>query len=286
MTALTSPRPRRPVWRRASVRYILLTAFALPWVILPLWMLVVNSFKTKGEASIPSLSLPSHWHIGPNYSTVVHQGSYFSGLANSTVVAIPTILTVLLFGSMAAWSYARSEARSLRFAYYASSLTMVLPPAIIPTVYVLIHLGINGTRFGYFMTLVGTRIGMVVFLTTGFVRTLPISLEEAAQIDGASRWRTYWSIVLPLLRPVLFSAAIILAISVWNDFFYALFLLRDQGEATLPLRLYQFAANSTGVIAWNLVFADVVLTGLPMFLLYMVLQRRVLSGLAEGGVTG
>lgn len=282
----------RPRWRprRAKghkyIRYTLLGLFMLPWVVFPFWLLLVNSFKTQGQASVISLSLPKVWHVIENYRTVIDQGAYFTGLKNSLIITVPTILVVLLLGSMAAWAYARSSSRTLRLCYLSSTLSIVLPPAIIPTVYILMQLGINGSRFGYFLTLSGTRVGMVIFLATGFVRTLPYSLEEAAQIDGASRWRIYWSVVLPLLRPVLFTAAIMQVMSVWNDFFYALFLLHSQSEATLPLLLYQFASTSSTGVAWNLVFADVVLTGLPLFIIYIVLQRRVMSGLTEGSVTG
>jgi raffinose/stachyose/melibiose transport system permease protein len=264
----------------------LLALFAVPWIGIPLWMLLVNSFKTQGDASVLSLGLPRHWSLGANYRTVVDQGSYFTGLFNSLLIAVPTILAVLLFGSMAAWTYARSRSRSLRVAYYATTLSIVLPPAIIPTVYVLTQLGLNGSRLGYLLTITGTRLGVVVFLATGFIRTLPVDYEEAAALDGAGKWRIYRQMILPLLAPVLVTAAVMLIISVWNDFFFALFLLPSTDESTLPLTLFQFASTSTHGVAWNLVFAHVVLSSLPLLLAYAFLQRRVLSGLTEGGVTG
>ncbi|MET7573662.1 carbohydrate ABC transporter permease [Streptomyces sp. NPDC005492] len=271
---------------RTGVRYLLLTLFAIPWIVVPFWLLIVNSLKTEGDSSVLSLAWPKHWNGGANYRTVIDQGSYFLGLRNSALMAVPTILAVLLLGSMAAWSYARSGSRPLRFAYYTSALSIVLPPAIVPTIYVLTRLGINGTQLGYMLVIAGTRLGVVVFLATGFVRTLPHDFEEAAQIDGANRWQVYWRIVLPMLTPVLFTSAVMLIISVWNDFYFALFLLRGSERATLPLTLYQFASTSTHGVSWNLVFAHVVLTSLPLVLVYAVLQRRVLGGLTEGGVTG
>lgn len=272
--------------KRPWLRYGLLGLFAVPWIGIPLWMLLVNSFKTQGDASVLSLDLPSHWSLVDNYRTVIDQGSYFTGLGNSLLIAIPTILAVLLLGSMAAWSYARSRSRSLRVAYYCTTLSIVLPPAIIPTVYVLTQLGLNGSRFGYMLTITGTRLGVVVFLATGFIRTLPVDFEEAAALDGAGKWQIYRRMILPLLAPVLVTASVMLIISVWNDFFFALFLLPNTNESTLPLTLYQFASTSTHGVAWNLVFAHVVLSSLPLLIAYVFLQRRVLSGLTEGGVTG
>lgn len=271
---------------RRYVRYTLLTLFAIPWVGVPFWLLLVNSFKTEGAASVLSMSWPAIWHAASNYSTVLSAGSYLTGLKNSAMLAIPTILVVLLLGTMAAWAYARSKSRSLRVAYYGSALSIVLPPAIIPTVYILTKLGLNGTQFGYVLTMVGTRLGIVVFLATGFVRALPVDYEEAAQIDGASKWRIYWTIIVPLLAPLMFTGAVLLVISVWNDFYFALFLLQGAGSATLPLTLYQFASSSTHGLSWNLVFAQVILSSLPLLIVYIFLQRRVLSGLTEGGVVG
>lgn len=285
----TAPAPGRLARRRRTGRtvlYVVLGVFALPWVVLPLWSLLVNSFKTEGEASVPSLALPSIWNIVENYGTVIQEGNYFQSLGNSVIVTIPTIAAVIILGTMAAWSYARSRRRSLRFAYYVSALSIILPPAIIPTVWVLSQMGVQGTQLGYVLTLIGTRLGVVIFLTTGYIRTLPDDFEEAAQLDGASRWRTYWSVILPLLSPVLFTAAVMLIINTWNDFLFALFLLQGQDKATLPLSLYQFASASVNNVSWNLVFAHVVLTSLPLLIAYILLQRRILSGLTDGGVTG
>ncbi|MEU4244114.1 carbohydrate ABC transporter permease [Actinoplanes sp. NPDC026619] len=270
----------------AARRYVLLSLFAIPWIVLPLWLLVVNSVKTEGDASLLSIGLPAHFNGGANYATVLHQGRYLVGLGNSLLMAVPSIVIVLLLGSMAAWAYARSPRRSLRVTYYVSVLSVVLPPAIIPTVYTLTQLGLNGSRAGYLLTIVGTRLGMVIFLCTGFVRSLPTDWEEAAQLDGAGRWQVYRRIVLPLLSPALFTGAVLLVINVWNDFFFALFLLQGPGRVTLPLTLYQFASSSAYGLRWNLVFAHVILTSLPLLVAYVILQRRVLAGLTEGGTTG
>lgn len=271
---------------RRTIRYVLLTLFAIPWVGIPFWLLLVNSFKTEGAASVLSMSWPKIWAAWDNYKTVISAGSYLTGLKNSCLVAIPTILVVLLLGTMAAWAYARSKSRSLKVTYYVSALSIVLPPAIIPTIYILSKLGINGTQFGYVLVMTGTRLGVVCFLATGYVRSLPTAYEEAAEIDGASKWVIYWKVILPMLAPMLFTGAVLLVISVWNDFYYALFLLQGSGRATLPLALYQFASSSTEGLSWNLVFAQVILSSLPLLIVYIVLQRRVLRGLTEGGVVG
>lgn len=281
----TAVRRRAPRLSRVVV-YVGVALFSLPWVVLPLWLMIVNSFKSTGEAGELSLALPTDWRIVENYGAVFEDGNYLLGLRNSLLIAIPTIAVVLLLGSMAAWAYARSTRRAFQVFFYLTSLSILLPPAIIPTIYVLSTLRIDGSLLGYALMMMGTRMGIIVFLTTGFVRGIPVELEESASLDGASRWRIYRSIMLPLLRPTLFVGAVLLVIQVWNDFFFALLVLKTSANATLPLTLFSFASASTTSLHWNLVFAHVVMTSLPLVVVYLLAQRKVLAGLTEGGVKG
>jgi raffinose/stachyose/melibiose transport system permease protein len=276
-------RLRRP-WTVA--RHVALVLFALPWVVLPLWMVVVNSFKTEGESQTLNLDLPGKWAVGDNFRTVVDDGNYLTGLLNSLLITVPAIAVVLLLGSAAAWAFARTQRRWLKAAYYLTTLSILLPPAIVPSIYMLRELGIDGSRLGYALVTIAARLGIVIFLTTGFVRALPQELEDAAAVDGASPVQIYRRILLPLLKPVLLVGGVILMITIWNDFFFALFLIQGEGSATLPLTLYQFASSTVDTLRWNLVFAHVVLTSLPLVLVYLFVQRRVLSGLTEGAVKG
>ncbi|MBO9625985.1 MAG: carbohydrate ABC transporter permease [Microbacterium sp.] len=271
---------------RTPLRYTAIALFAVPWVVVPLWLMVVNSFKSPAEASDLSLALPTQWAIAENYGAVFTAGNYLVGLRNSVLVAVPTIVVVLLLGAMAAWAYARSPRRSFQVFFYVTSLSILLPPAVIPTLFVLSTLHLDGSIAGYALMMMGTRMGLIVFLTTGFVRGIPVELEEAAAIDGASRIRIFTSVMLPLLRPTLFVGGVLLVIQVWNDFFFALLLLKTSANATLPLTLFSFASASTTSLNWNLVFAHVIMTSLPLIVVYLIAQRRVLAGLTEGGVKG
>jgi raffinose/stachyose/melibiose transport system permease protein len=270
------------------IRPIVLLLVALPWVVLPLWLLLVNSAKPLNEASSLALSLPSKWSLSDNYSTVIREGHYGQALTNSLLIIVPTLVVVIVLGSMAAWAFARANSLPMKAAYSLTVLSILLPPAILPTVYELQTLNIDGSRLGYFLVMTGTRMGAVVFLATGFIKALPRDLEEAAAIDGANRLQVYRIMILPLMVPVLLVGSVILIISTWNEFFFASFLLQGSDRATLPLALFQFASASTDVAAmrWNLIFAHVVLTSLPLVLVYLLIQRRVVGGLSEGGVKG
>lgn len=283
--ALSTASRRRAI---SIVKYVLLTLLVIPLVILPLWIMVVSSFKTLNEATELSISLPREWAIIENYSAVIERGNYLTGLGNSLLITLPTIMLVLLLGSAAAWAYARSNSMTLKVAYYISTLSLLLPPALLPTIYLLKLIDLDATRIGYLLVTVGTRIGGMIFLTTGFIRTLPGDFEEAAMIDGASKLQIYWRLILPLVAPVLFVNAILLMISVWNEFFFASFLMPRNEQATLPLALFRF--SSTGAqfagMNWNLIFAHVVLTSLPLLIVYLFGQGRIISGLVTGGVKG
>ena len=164
------------------------------------------------------------------------QGNYPRALANSLLVSIPTILAVVLIGAAAAWGFGRSRSKLMQFGYYVIALSILIPPSLIPTIYVLRDLRLDGTTLGYILVLVGTRMGVVVFLATGFVRATPTDIEDAACMDGANRLQIFFLIMLPLLAPVLFVGSVILLISVWGDFFFATFLLPGPTRATLPAR--------------------------------------------------
>ncbi|MGE3194282.1 MAG: carbohydrate ABC transporter permease [Microbacteriaceae bacterium] len=282
---MTSNRRSAQSWRK-PLKYTLLSVFAIPWVVVPAWMILVNSFKAEGEAALLSLELPRTWAIVENYSAVFVQGNYLAGLRNSLLVVVPTVIVVLLLGSMASWAYARSGRRATQFFFYLTSLSILLPPAVIPTIFLLKGMGLDGSIAGYSLMMMGARMGLVVFLTTGFVRSLPIELEEAAAIDGASRLRTYFSVLLPMLRSILLVGAVLIVIVVWNDFFFAQLMLKTSANATLPLTLYSFASASISGLSWNLVFAHLVMSSLPLVVIYLLAQRRILAGLTEGGLKG
>jgi raffinose/stachyose/melibiose transport system permease protein len=267
-------------------RYAGLSIFAIPWIVVPIWLVLVNSFKQAGEAAALDLSLPSVWSFVDNYATVLVQGNYLGALANSLLVSIPTILAVVLIGAAAAWGFGRSRSKLMQFGYYVIALSILIPPSWIPTIYVLRDLHLDGTTLGYILVLVGTRMGVVVFLATGFVRATPTDIEDAACMDGANRLQIFFLIMLPLLAPVLFVGSVILLITVWGDFFFATFLLPGPTRATLPLALYSFATSSVQSFRWNLVFAHVVLSSLPLVIAYVFIQRRVIGGLTEGALKG
>lgn len=267
-------------------RFALLAFVGVVFYLLPLWVVVVTSFKPLGEAIRLDISLPQDWAIVDNYRTVFIDGRFPLAFANSLFVTVTSVTIMILVGSLAAWAFGRSESRMMTVIYYITVFSLLLPTAIVPEIFLMQRLGIDGTRLALILFSIGTRLGLVIFLLTGFVRTVPKNLEEAAALDGASKFQVFYWVVFPLLRPILFTVGIILVIFIWNDFFGPLFLLRGQSRQTLPLSLLRFSEGSVRQVPWNLSFAHIVLVSVPLILVYVFGQKRILSGLMSGGVKG
>ena len=277
---------RRPLdWRRAAT-LLVLTALAIPLFFLPLWVVIVTSFKPLGEAITLNVELPRTWAAVDNYGEVIETGRYVQSFFNSVVVSAFSIAVTLAVGAVGAWAFGRSRSRVMHALYLISIMGVILPPAVVPTMFLMRGMGIGGTHLALILFLIGTRLGLVVFLITGFVRALPRELEESAYVDGAGQLRAFYHIVLPLLAPILVTAGIILLVINWNDFFGAFFLLQGEERATLPLSLFRLPGSSIKQTPWHLVFAHLVLVSLPLIVVYAAAQRRLVEGLTEGSLRG
>lgn len=274
---------RRPTLRSA-VRVGVLTVFTVVAVVYPLWILLVNSAKPLEEANQLSPALPRQWALIENYQTVVREGEVFVGLRNTLIAVVPSITVIVVLSSMAAWVFARRRGRLAVVLYSVCIAGVLLPPIIITTIYVLQRLGLYGTMGGLIFFYIGAFGPICVFLTTGFVKTVPIELEEAALIDGATPWIVYSRVVLPLLRPIILVSIVVLLLIMWNDLLYQFFLIGGQGTNTLTLGLYNFAQIRQYQTAWNLVFSFVVIVSVVPILAFIFAQRRVVSGLTAGAM--
>ena len=263
---------------------VLATA-AIVLVGLPLWMVVINSFKGQAEAAELSLGLPRAIEAAANYGEVFHQSRFIAGFMSSLLVTMASVGALLAVGAPAAWAFARSRSRVMRLAYSVAIVGVILPPAVVPMVFLMRLVGIQGSQLALILFTLGLRVSLVVFLMTGFARALPRELEEAAAVDGASRLRTFVRVVLPMMSPVVRTVFVIVTVLTWNDFYGPLFLLQGD-NATLPVGLYRLSSGIAQATAWNYVFAHVVLVSLPLILLYAFVQRRIVEGVTAGAIRG
>ncbi|WP_037672755.1 carbohydrate ABC transporter permease [Streptomyces griseus] len=283
MTALPAfvPRRRRPLrW----VQPVTVLAIAAVTIGIPLWLVAVTSVKPQAEAIKPNLSLPHHAQAAENYRQTFDQGKIIQGFVNSLLVVVPSVVLVLLLGAGAAWVFARRKGRLTGTLYALSISGLLLPPAVITIVMELRQLGLAGTQLGMIAVYTGMYLSTSIFFMTGFIRNLPEELEEAARMDGAGPARVFFQVILPLLRPVIATATIMVMLFAWSDIFYAFFVLGGGAKATLPLNLYQVASAQLYLNNWHLIFAYVVMMSLPMVAVFVVAQRRVVSGITSGAV--
>jgi raffinose/stachyose/melibiose transport system permease protein len=283
----TNSRPHRTIrtgvslWRRLQpATAVILVAITIG---IPLWLVVMTAAKPQGEALNPNLSMPGHWQLWQNLAEVWTQGRIPVAFLGSLLIMVPSVGGVLILGSMAAWVLARRATR-LNAALYGVAISgIVLPPAVVTIVLLLRQLGLAGSALGMIGVYMGIYLSTVIFFVTGFVRTVPLSLEEAARVDGASPTRIFVRIILPTLRPVLATATILICLYVWNDVFYAFFVVGGRLD-TLPLNLFQVASGGLYLNNWHLIFAYIILMSLPLLVVFAVAQRRIISGITSGAV--
>jgi len=272
---------RHGVWRRVQPVTAILAVVLL--IGMPLWIVVVTAGKTQGEALNPDLSLPTTWQYAENFAAVWDQGRVPAAFFGSLLVMVPAVIGVLALGSLASWVLARRSSRLMAVLYALAISGIVLPPAVVTVVLLLRQLGLAGTAIGMIGVYMGMYMSTVIFFVTGFIRTIPTELEEAARVDGAGPLRVFGRIILPLLAPVLSTATILICLYVWNDVFYAFFVVGGRLD-TLPLNLFQVASAGLYLDNWHLIFAYVVLMSLPLLVVFIVAQRKIISGITSGAV--
>lgn len=275
--------PRQPRVRWSIIQPIVAILAAALLLGIPFWLVIITASKDQAEAFNPNLQLPSQWHLWENFVTVFTDGKMLAAFGGSVLVMVPAVLGVLILGSMAAWILGRRSSRALAFVYALAISGIILPPAVVTIVLLLRQLGLAGTPIGMIGVYMGMYLATVIFFVTGFVRTIPIELEEAARVDGASPVRVFMAIILPLLMPVLATATILICLYIWNDVFYALFVVGGRLD-TLPLNLYQVASSGLYLQNWHLIFAYIILMSLPLLITFIVAQRKIISGITSGAV--
>jgi raffinose/stachyose/melibiose transport system permease protein len=269
---------------RTFARELVLLGIVAIWCI-PFYFLVTISLKSDSEVYTESAgSLPKtlEWE---NYATAYRGSggvSLGSALINSLVITAGSVLALVAIGSITAYAIARHRG-TLGTALYLTFVLGIIVPfqlGLIPTFVVLRHLHLTTSYFGMILLYTGILMPLSVFLFTGFVRTLPRDYEEAAYIDGASRFLTFSHVVFPLLRPIAATVALLSSVLIWNDFFIQLVFLAGSRRQTVVVAVYSFVGEYA--TNWNLVFATVILSIAPILVFYVFAQRRLVRGFAGG----
>jgi raffinose/stachyose/melibiose transport system permease protein len=269
----------RYTWRTFSRELTLLVLAVIWWI--PFYYLVVVSLKPTDEIFVTPTSFPDEFAFG-NYRESWNEGSLGRALVNSVVITAGSVIALIALGSICAYSIARRPGKLSGALYLLFVLGIILPfqLGLVPTYVVLREVDLVGTYLGMILLYTGIWMPMSVFLYTGFLRALPKEYEEAAQVDGASLRRTFRRVVFPLLRPVTGTVAILTGLIIWNDFFLSLIFLSGTPNTPLPVRVYGFVGEFAS--RWNLIFAAVSVSIVPVFLFFLFAQKQLIRGFTGG----
>jgi len=249
----------------------------------PLVIMFFAAFKTNAEIFQSPFSIPDFTNFA-NIAKIWTETNFLRYLINSVIVTGSSIVLILTLGTMAAYGIARYNFRGSGFVlmFFVAGLTLPLKLAIIPLFILMRDLGILNTQLSLVIIYVAMGLPTTVFIMTGFIRTLPNELEDAARMDGASEPRIMWSIMLPLVRPALVIAGIQNVVPIWNDFFFPLIFIQKDALKTLPQGLTTFMGEYT--TDWGILFAGLMLSSAPVILIYIILSRQFINGMTAGAV--
>jgi raffinose/stachyose/melibiose transport system permease protein len=246
----------------------------------------VSSFKTSEEILKHPASLPSHMTLG-NFSHVLHQGDLLPGLERSFFITAISALVTCALSAQLAYVLARSKSRNVKLFRGVLLAGFMVPGQVllVPIVDVLRRVHILGTFLGLVLANVGFFLPFAVFVFMRFIRGISSEIDEAAAIDGASKSRTFWVVIFPLLKPATASVLIFLTVWIWNDFLSPLIILGPLGGNTVITGLY-YQVSSRQVSDYGSIFAYMLLASAPILVLFLFLQKQFISGLTAGATKG
>ena len=274
--------------RLARRYWIDLVALALAVVvfIVPFIFIVVTAAKTQLEASSLDFALPTQWKIVENLQAVLSErnGIMVTALRNSLILTVASVAITVVLASLIAFVIQRRRDRVAALVSGLFLAGLIIPPAVVPTIFLLQALGLFKTLAGLILVEVAFAMPFAILVFVAFVSVIPRELDEAALMDGATPFRLYRSVILPLLRPAMITIIVVLSVAIYNDFVNPLYFLPGNDNATVQLTLFNFQSQFN--TRWNLLFADVLLITIPPLIMFIFFQRQLASGLTAGAVKG
>ena len=252
-------------------------------IIAPCLMMIFGSFKTALEANHFNIKPPSEWHF-ENYIEVFKKGKLLRALKKSVLMVLMTVPAVEILSAVSSFILARRKGKVAEILYTVLSMGIVVPVSIVPTIALMQALHLQQTKGGMALLYIAMRTSWSIFLLTGFVKSVPRELDEAAFIDGCNVIKLFFYIIFPLMKPVVATSVIISTMWTWNDFHLPLYFMSSAANRTLPMTVYYFYGENAS--QWNLVFADMMIVSIPIVILYLFCQKYIVSGMTAGAVKG
>jgi trehalose/maltose transport system permease protein len=271
--------------------FYLLVLIILVYTMFPLFWAIRSAVTPDGELfNTPIVYWPSHPTL-VNFQDVLQQSDFQHALFNSTFIAVVTVLLSLIIGSLGAYALGRFKFRGRQATLYLIlSMTIFPQIAVLGSYYtILTRLNLYNTQAGLIITYIVLVLPFTVWVLTSFFQSLPGDLEEAAYVDGASPLQTFYKVMLPLVAPGLVTTGLLAFISSWNEFLYALSFTATPDKYTVPVAILNFSGGGQGNsfnFPWGQVMAATIVVTIPLIVLTLIFQRRILAGLTAGAVKG
>jgi raffinose/stachyose/melibiose transport system permease protein len=254
--------------------------------IVPFIFIVLTALKTRKDASVRGFTLPVEWHLWDNVMEVISTRNYMlvTAFINSTLLTVGSVVLLVVFGAMVGFVLQRRPSRWTSIISFFVLMGLIVPPAVVPTIWVLQGVGLFKTLHGMILIEVAYGLSFSILLFRAFVASIPRELDEAAIIDGAGPLRVFFLIILPLLRPVVVTVAVVQSVTIFNDFTNPLYYLPGKDNVTVQLTLYNFQSQFS--TQYNLLFMNILLITIPPLIAYVFFNRQIVAGLTAGAVKG
>jgi raffinose/stachyose/melibiose transport system permease protein len=275
-------RTRRPNYALSALALI---AFTFVFV-LPFAFILTTAAKDQQDAALLHFSWPHNWQLLQNVKDVLKTRDYILVIAfiNSTVLTVASVAVMVVLAAMVAFVLQRRRGWWNGPINLVMLSGLIIPPAVVPTIWVMQKLGVFKTMPGLIMVEIAFGLSFCVLLFQAFISTIPRELDEAAIIDGAGPLGLFFRVVFPLLRPVIVTVVLVQSVFVWSDFTNPLYFLPGDQNATVQLTLFNFQSQYN--TSYNLLFADILLITIPPLLMFLFFQRQIVAGLTAGSVKG
>lgn len=278
---MTLVRAIRSLWLDIVALGVAFIVFVVPFI-----FIVLTAAKDRAEASRREFTLPTDWLLLDNLAEVIgtRNNLMVTAMRNSFILTVASVTLIVLLSAMVGYILQRRRDRVASAVSALMLAGLVIPPAIVPTIYVLQSVGLFKTLPGLVLVEVAFLMPFSVLIFRAFVASIPRELDEAAIMDGAGSITLFWKVILPLLRPAMITVIVVASVAVFNDFVNPLYFLPGNENVTVQLTLFQYQSQFS--TRWNLLFADVLLITIPPLVMFIFFQRQIVSGMTAGAVKG
>ncbi|WP_397376319.1 carbohydrate ABC transporter permease [Paenibacillus sp. DR312] len=265
-------------WIKFSALIVVMILFVFPFV-----LLIVNSFKANQSITSDPLGLPSSFQFD-NYVNAFDKMGYVSAFSNSLLITVAGVLLIALFAAMTAHYFVRHNSKVNQYLFFLMVAAMIIPfqAIMIPLVKIYGSLSLLDNKWSLIYMYIGFGSPLAVFIYHGFIKSIPLELEEAALMDGCGRVQTFFRIVLPVLLPTTVTISVLNVLWIWNDFLLPSLVLTSSEQRTLPLSTFYFYGTYT--VDYGPLMAGLVLTLLPVLIVYLFAQKYIIQGVMQGAI--